>query len=226
MTGPAGKRLPQIGLVTIGQSPRADIVPEIAGMLTGSEIVEAGALDGLSREAIAARQPGPGDLTLVTRLADGSHVQVAKRHIIPLMQERISELEARVAAILIICTGAFPQLASRVPLLETQKLLHHAVKGMCSGPVGVIIPEAVQIPMAEDMWRTSGLEPVVVAGSPYKEPAQLAGAARQLAGRDIELVVLDCIGFTLAMKQAVKELVQKPVVLPRTLAARLLAELT
>lgn len=221
-----GKNVNSIGLITIGQSPRHDVTPEISVILKGTPIIEAGALDGLDRAAIAALAPGPADLTQVTRLADGSHVQVAKRHIIPLMQKCVSELETKVDVILIICTGEFKQLTCRVPLMTTHKLLHCAVRGICNGRIGVIKPEAAQIQMAEEMWRASGLESVVVAGSPYKEPGQLFAAAQELAGKDIELVVLDCIGFTQAMKQQVKQIVQKPVVLPRTLAARLLAELT
>ena len=50
-----------IGTVTIGQSPRGDIVTEILQIL-GSDykIIEAGALDGLSQQDVAAFQPGPG----------------------------------------------------------------------------------------------------------------------------------------------------------------------
>ena len=39
-----------IGTVTIGQSPRIDVVPEIAAILGDNIIInEAGALDGLSK---------------------------------------------------------------------------------------------------------------------------------------------------------------------------------
>ncbi|NCB17973.1 MAG: hypothetical protein EOM65_17595 [Synergistales bacterium] len=56
-----------IGTVTIGQSPRTDVIPDIASILGPDvEIREAGALDGLSRDEIAAFCPGkrrlcPGD---------------------------------------------------------------------------------------------------------------------------------------------------------------------
>ncbi|MEW5935529.1 MAG: AroM family protein [Bacillota bacterium] len=38
-------------------------------------------------------------------------------------------------------------------------------------------------------------------------------------------MVLDCIGFTVDMKEEVRDIVGAPVILPRTLLARTLAEL-
>ena len=46
---------PVVGLVTIGQSPRPDIVPDMAAIIgPGVDIREAGALDGLSRADVEA----------------------------------------------------------------------------------------------------------------------------------------------------------------------------
>ena len=40
----------KVGLITVGQAPRSDVVPDMAAILGGGvEIVEAGALDGLTR---------------------------------------------------------------------------------------------------------------------------------------------------------------------------------
>ena len=65
----------------------------------------------------------------------------------------------------------------------------------------------------------------VVAGSPYGEPEELDRAAKEMAGMDVDLVVLDCIGYTSAMKERVRQLSGKPVVLSRTIAARVVMEL-
>ena len=63
----------------MGQAPRSDVVPDMAAILGGDvEIVEAGALDGLTREQIAPLAPEGDDEILVTRLADGSSVFVGK----------------------------------------------------------------------------------------------------------------------------------------------------
>ena len=45
--------LKKIGMITIGQSPRIDIVPEMREVLGADvEILEAGALDGLTLEEV------------------------------------------------------------------------------------------------------------------------------------------------------------------------------
>ena len=60
---------PIVGMITIGQSPRSDVVPDMVEILgPGVEIRERGALDGLSPREIAALAPAPDDDLLVTRL--------------------------------------------------------------------------------------------------------------------------------------------------------------
>ena len=73
---------PVVGLVTIGQSPRPDIVPDMAAIIgPGVDIREAGALDGLSRADVEALKPTGDDEILVTRLLDGTGVFVGKQKI-------------------------------------------------------------------------------------------------------------------------------------------------
>ena len=49
-----GITMKKIGAITVGQSPRVDLIPEIQPILGDSvEIIQAGALDGLSKEEIA-----------------------------------------------------------------------------------------------------------------------------------------------------------------------------
>ena len=51
-----------IGLITVGQAPRSDVVPDMAAILGADvEIVEAGALDGLAREEITPLAPEGDD---------------------------------------------------------------------------------------------------------------------------------------------------------------------
>ena len=46
-----GITMKKIGAITVGQSPRVDLIPEIQPILGDSvEIIQAGALDGLSKE--------------------------------------------------------------------------------------------------------------------------------------------------------------------------------
>ena len=69
----------RIGLITVGQSPRSDVVPDMAAILgADADIVEAGALDGLDRGEIARLAPQGDDEIIVTRMRDGSPVFVGE----------------------------------------------------------------------------------------------------------------------------------------------------
>ena len=68
-----GITMKKIGAITVGQSPRVDLIPEIQPILGDSvEIIQTGALDGLSKEEIAKFVPRPGENVLVSRLTDGT----------------------------------------------------------------------------------------------------------------------------------------------------------
>ena len=105
----------KIGMLTIGQSPRDDILPSFMDIMgKGYEIVEAGALDDLTLDEIERVEFRPDDYLLVSRMRDGTEIKITKRLILPLMQKRINELEERgVRLTVIMCTGKFPSFKSR-----------------------------------------------------------------------------------------------------------------
>src|SRR4029434_11109079 len=89
-----------VGLITVGQAPRRDVVPDMAAILGGDvEIVEAGALDGLTRAEMEPLAPEGDDEILVTRLADGSSVFVGKSKMISRIEDKIGVLEDRGGAL-------------------------------------------------------------------------------------------------------------------------------
>jgi protein AroM len=105
-----------IGAITIGQAPRDDVVPEMEKLLgPGVRVLQAGALDGLSRADIAALAPADGQDALITRLADGSEVIVAKPAILGRLQGCLDRLAPESEACVILCAGKFPAFRSPRP---------------------------------------------------------------------------------------------------------------
>ena len=49
--------------------------------------------------------------------------------------------------------------------------------------------------------------------------------AETLLAQQVELIVLDCIGYARGVKERIQEKTGRPVVLPRTLLARVVGEL-
>ncbi len=227
--GKMGSARRKIGTITIGQSPRTDMIPEIQAILGDNvEIIEAGALDDLTREQIEGIAPKPGDYILVTRLRDGTSVQVAEHHILPLMQGHIDKvIEKGAEVVALVCTGEFPAFKTDRLLIEPQKVLYHFVAGVAKGRrVGVVVPVPEQIEEATKRWTTVGGSALeVIAASPYRDISELEEASRRLKGWEADLVVLDCMGFTTSHKARAAELAEAPAVLPRTVVARTLAEL-
>lgn len=220
---------PVVGLITIGQSPRVDVVPDMAEIIgPGVEIREAGALDGLDRAAITTLAPREGDEILVTRLRDGASVFVAKRHIVARVQEKIAALEREGAALTaLLCTGAFPRLRASRPLIQPQPVLLGVLRGMSwPGRLGVLTPSVPHVPQTEARWRADGFDPIVLPLSPYEEedPAALVRAADALRAAGAGLVVMDCIGFRRKTRNELQGLTGAPVLVANLLLARVIAE--
>jgi protein AroM len=222
-----GKRL---GLVTIGQTPRSDVVPEMAEVLGPDvEIVERGALDGLDIAAITALAPGPGDEVLVTRLRGGASVFVAHHRVVPRVQACLTDLDrAGVGMSAVLCTGSFPGLAAAAPLLSPDRLLLGALGGLrWAGRLGVLVPSAGHVAHAQSRWRGHGFDPVLAVLSPYdgSAPGTLALAAEALGGGEAGVVVLDCMGYRRKLKAELAALLGVPVLQANLLLARVAGEL-
>jgi protein AroM len=219
---------PRVGMITIGQSPRSDVVPEIAALVERPmQVVEAGALDGLSLEAVRGLAPGPADETLVTRMADGAEVLVAKRHIIPRIQACIHRLAPAVDALVLLCTGRFPEFESARPFLEPQGLVDRVLQAVVGpgGKVGVMVPATAQVEGSRQQMATYGLTAQVEVASPYAGGDGIRWAAERLGGSNVSVIVMHCIGYTAAMKAEVRRIAGRPVLLARSIVGKVLEEL-
>jgi protein AroM len=222
-----GSRKRLLGLATIGQSPRDDIVPQMLPLLpVGLDIRQVGALDGLTHEQIAELAPGPQDYVLHTRLRDGSAVTVGRERITSLLQSCLKQLEDEGAnPIVLLCTGEFPDLRSDALLIEPDRLLVSVVTGLRPRRAGVLVPLPSQIEAAAEKWRGLEAEVVYVAASPYGEQMELTQAAEELKGYPLDLAVMDCMGYTLAHRRVVMQATGRPVILASRVVARIVGEL-
>jgi protein AroM len=192
------------------------------------EICEAGALDGLSKEEIAELAPGKGDYVLVTRLADGSSVQVAERHITPRIIEKIDgHFRNGIPLVFLLCTGEFPGFETKGLLIRPQKVLFNAVSAVAEGlKLGIMIPSPEQAEQSELRWSRAGAAVKSIPSSPYVDAmAEAERAAQTLKTWGARIVVMDCMGYTFAMQEMVRKITDKPVVLARGIVARVVKEL-
>ena len=169
----------KIGAITIGQAPRTDVMEDLDDILRGDvELIQAGALDLLTLEEVETLRPDGTGNTLVSRMRDGTGVMLQEQKILPLLQQRIHDLEEQgVSAILIMCTGEFP--------------------------VETVIP---------------------VQWNPYLE-SESESAVSRLRDEQVDLAVMDCFGYSRKMRDFAAQSLGKPVILSRTMAARVLLEI-
>ncbi len=226
-----GRTARTLGVITIGQTPRTDLTPELADLLPGVCIAERGALDGLSTSEIREFAPVPGDHVVTTRLRDGRAAVVGQETLVGRIQAAILDLQDEVEVLLLACTGTFPEFLHVKPLIEPDRILAHVLATVASRTrsVGIICPLAEQEEDAKAKYRA--LLPGTVAFStaaatPYSTNlASLGVAAKQLRADGAEIIVLDCIGYTARMRSLVIEASGLPVLLARSVAARVAAEL-
>ena len=216
-----------VHFLTIGQSPRPDVVPEILGMLgdaaAGIEAAEAGALDGLSREEVQAGAPREGEMPLVSRLGSGEEVVIGEDFV----EERMAALllripEGDVAAIL--CTGPFSRISERPGLVKAGPIFDRTLRDACppGATVGMLIPEPRQ--EADARRRVpEGSSCVIGVASPYSD----GGVEERLAAefRDVDIVGLNCLGYDRPLEAAVARATGRPVVLARRALAEAVGRL-
>lgn len=218
----------KVGIITIGQSPRTDVtfdLKEIWGNLVN--VIEKGCLDGLTLKEIQKMKPEEEDYILVTRLKDGTQVIVTKKYILPKIQEKIKELNKEgVDVILLLCTGELPTLKSKVPIIRPHELLHKIVAAIAGEEkIGILVPLPEQKEQFKKEWLLSGVDAEIACGSPYRGKEIYLKGIEELSNKEISLIVMDCIGYSKEMKQKAKKLADIPIILPRTLIARVINEI-
>lgn len=214
-----------VGVLTIGQSPRTDVTPSIEAILENSvSIVESGGLDSLTNETVHSVEPDELDTTYISRMRDGKSVKIGKSKLLPLLQMELSALEKTVDIVLMLCTGDFPTLQSKKTIVYPDKVLNHIVSALLpTGSLGLIIPLEEQRETLLSKWQQEELKIFAEVASPYEE-SDVAGAALALQKQGVDLIVLDCMGYNEQHKSEAVKGSGLPVILPRTLVSRIIAE--
>jgi len=216
----------KIGFVTIGQSPRTDILEDLKPFLGSLEILERGALDGFPPNELEAIASLPDETPYVSRLRDGNQVLLSPGKIPPLLEKALDSVVGSGAEmVVVLCTGRFPTLQCPVPLLFPGRLLRGFVKGVLppEGTLGVVVPLSEQAATARESWNPITPDIYTASLSPYLDFAAGVEECHTLEGSD--LIVMDCLGYTIRHKEMLKRLLNIPVVLARAMVARAVQEL-
>ena len=221
----------KVGTATIGQTPRSDVVPAMRQLFGRPvEVIERGALDGLTAEEIARYRPEPGEGPIITRLTDGSSVLLSHAKILPRMQQCCDELVAAGCEVLVMLCGAdWSALTAARPIVNPGKVFPAIVGALAAGRrLGVIKPVPGQIERERARYTAMGIEATVTAADPYLGDGSLVEARRageELRSAGVDLVWMTCVGMSEDMRREVAAVTGTPVLLAQSLLGRVTEEL-
>lgn len=220
----------KLGMITIGQAPRTDVAPIIEKYLDNrAELVQVGVLDGMTKSYIEQHlHPEAGDYVLTSRLTNGDSVVMSREKIQPILQSKINQLEqSGIKQILLLCTGVFPGLSTTASyLIEPDHIIPPTVKAMVGDRrFGVIVPLEEQMESLRPKYEPVGLNPIFAVASPYhNNEANFHQAAMELKDQ-VDVILLDCMGYTEASRELVACASGLPVVLSNAIMAKLVSEM-
>lgn len=205
----------RIGTLTIGQTPRPDLIASLKQRFPDSEIIEVGALDPLDISDLPiTTKGGDGTYLLTTRMRDGSLVHVPESFLIPFMANGLKRLETKcVQAIFLLCAGTFAELSSPVPLIKPFVLAHEMLAniGICN--IGIIAPIPEQVRPIRKRWEAEGFNVTVwAADATNPDEAFISEVQSHQKETQFKALVLDYVGHPAEVSQTLQKKLGMPVI--------------
>ncbi|HML59490.1 AroM family protein [Solidesulfovibrio sp.] len=220
-----------LGILTLGQAPRTDIEPTFRAIL-GDRIafMQRGALDGLGDGECARLGPEAGESGIETclRKRDGvvRGVLVAKRLLLPRLIAAGRKLEAECDALVLLCSGRFPELKRAIPrLIEPITVIRSVVAALAGQGHLCVIGPASDMDAAPAQWRSYAARVSTAAASPYGGQETLVRAALRARTAGADYVLLDDMGFTEPQRRTVRDASGLPTLSATSITARIFQEL-
>lgn len=212
----------EIAAITIGQSPRDDIIPDLKKLIEIDISIEVrGILDNLDMEGIKMLAPTKKEAVLKSRLRNGNTVSLGYNSVVKGIRKSLSKLRSEGFEIIaLLCTCHFSELENEKALIHTACLLEEKVEEMVKkGSLGVLIPSPEQISQTKKKWERPGVKVKIASASPYMESEEILSASADLDRHGVDLIVLDCIGYNLSIFKKLKEISSTPMLLPLEILA-------
>ena len=209
----------RIAFVTLGQSPRTDLVPEILATLDAPvEATEYGLLDDLAPAELDRAAPRPDEPAFLSRLRNGRPVELSVEWTHDRFRAVYQRINSRACDLVVLMSASCGQdFRPDGATLQSDKVVERVIDVLLNTDLrlGIIVPLDGLLHDLEPLggpWAKARVR----AARPG-DPVALARAASELSDRDI--VILHSLGYRDADRDAIHRLLQKPVILNRRLVA-------
>ena len=212
-------RVPRIAVITVGRSPRTDVLSELVRQLGPVQCDEFAIFDDVSNATLADHAPREGERVLFLGLGNRNYILLSANFV----EEHAARMVARVDPlaydlIVIAATGLFAPLSARTPIVHGQRAVDAWISALVGGnlTIGLIYPLAQQGDQLATFEHATQLRSAH-AGLRRGFSEKLSDAAAGAAPAD--LIVMHAVGYTEEMAQLVARETARPVVTARRIIA-------
>ena len=211
-----------IGIVTIGKSPRLDIESELKKTIDYEVgFTHSGALDNIPPDQIKDLAPLSDSDTLVTLYDDDIEIQVSHKKLTKILYENISEIISGVDVIVMACTGYEDMGNYQKPILFPGKITENLIMDYANKKdfkLGVVQPHSNQIKKEFEKWNLKNINADVHSSSPYgncnvSTDQNWIDVKNSFEQFKPDLVYLNCMGMSSDHKNYIHENLNVPVLL-------------
>lgn len=211
--------LPRVMFITVGRSPRRDIVPDILSILDEEvDVFEIGVLDNLSVGDIEDLSARAGEPSLCTYLSQNIQVVLSKAAVQQRLEAMLSELHPHDCDLaVLLSTGLAHNFRCPCPMVNAQRAVESAIISLSSRgqTIGLIHPLQRQI----DEIDVPVLNQFNVSASYAMEGDRDSLARAVMDVADSDVIVLHSVSYTEADREIVAQASRKPVLLARRIVA-------
>ncbi len=214
----------KIGALQIGQTPRPDLVTPLETLLPDVEIIQAGALDGLTPDALPDASAAPYPLTTIM---EGQRVLASEDFLAPRLQTALNRLETQgVFATILLCAGTFAGLSGTRPLVKPFDVGLAFIRSLNLHALGFIAPFRGQETPIRLRWEKHGFKTTVWAADIANQGAAFQQQlSHNIRANGLQAIVLDYVGHPHAPVQQLQHTTPIPVIDLGNLAMRMIGSL-
>lgn len=198
-----------IVFLTIGQTPREDLLIPYQSLLNNLTYKMIGALDGINKKDIPQSQ---GEYPLITKLNNGSFIKVEKTFLEKELQRVVDNLhKEEVELIVLLCAGDF-NLNSKITIFQPNKIVPLFIQSFTSlKELGVVIPVEDQADAATRKWNQYGFKSHSIAISMNSKELDDYQWERWINIGNFNTIIFDCTGYMPDIIQQAKKMTNKKV---------------